>query len=242
MREVVRGVRRSNKLVVANVWIHEPTPGSLWLVDTGHPVERVTLLASLRRAGILPRDLKGILLTHRHSDHAGNARFLQQRFGVPVTVHRADAEILAGRSRRPWLVRGDGTALAGLFARIENRFPAAPLVADHTVEDGDEVAGLEVHWMPGHTEGSVFYRSASGVLFTGDTLLTAIPPLTARRGLSLPYPSFASNHAQSLASIAAFHERNIPYETVLPGHGPPLVGGAREKFVPFLREKGVLRG
>lgn len=235
MRTVLAPIRHLHRLRISNVYVLDGGPGDVWIVDTGHVAERLTLLLELRSAGIRPRDVTGVLLTHRHSDHAGNAAFLQRRYGVPVYAHRADAEVLAGTRPRPRLTRGEGNALAGLFARVENRWPAASLVVDRALEDGDTIAGLEVHWVPGHTDGSVFYRHATtGVLLSGDTLLTAHPPLTLRRGLATPYPSFTTDMARAHASIRAFHARAFAYDHLLAGHGPPLLGGARDRVLALL--------
>jgi glyoxylase-like metal-dependent hydrolase (beta-lactamase superfamily II) len=235
MRSVVAPIRHLHLLCISNVFVLDGGPGDVWLVDTGHAAERLTLLLELWRAGLRPSDLAGVLLTHRHSDHAGNAAFLQRRYGVRIYAHRADAEVLAERAPRPRLSRGEGDAIAGVFAEIENRFPAASLVVDHALEEGDQVAGLEVHWVPGHTDGSVFYRHApTRALLSGDTLLTAHPPLTLRKGLAMPYPSFTTDMALANESLRAFHEKTAPYDNLLAGHGPPLLGHARERVLAML--------
>jgi len=243
MRTVITPLRHLHLLRVSNVFVLDGGPGDVWLVDTGHVAERLTLLLELRRAGLRPSDLAGVLLTHRHSDHAGNAAFLQRRYGVRIYAHRADAEVLAGRAPRPMLSRGEGDVLAGMFAQIENRFPAASLVVDRALEEGDQVAGLEVHWVPGHTDGSVFYRhEPTKALLSGDTLLTAHPPLTLRHGLAMPYPSYATDLSRAHESLRAFHEKSAPYENLLAGHGPPLLGRARERVLAMLERDNVLSG
>lgn len=235
MRNVIGTIRHLHRLVVSNVFLLDGGRGDRWLVDTGHVAERATLLFELRRAGVRPSELTGVLLTHRHSDHAGSAAFLQRRHGVRVYAHRADAEVLAGRAPRPRLARGAGSAIAGVLAAIENAWPAQSLVVDRALDDGDAIAGLEVHWVPGHTDGSVFFLHATTrALLSGDTLLTAHPPLTIRRGLAAPYPSFTTDMARATASLEAFHAKSIAYDHLLAGHGPPLLGGARESVLEML--------
>ncbi len=102
MRTVVAPFLRLGRMAVSNVYLLDGGPGDRWLVDSGHWSERWALLSELRAAGVRPSELTGVLLTHRHSDHAGNARFFKKH-GVRIYAHRADAEILGGRAARPRL-------------------------------------------------------------------------------------------------------------------------------------------
>ncbi len=226
-------------VIASNVFLLDGGRGSRFLVDTGHFAERPALLLELRRRGLRPSDLTGVLLTHRHSDHAGNARFLQKH-GVRVYAHRADADVLARKTPAPKLPADAGTLLARTLARFENVLPAPSLVVDRALEDGDEVHGLEVHHVPGHTEGSVFYRHPpTGALLTGDTLLTAVP-MIAPRGLSLPYPTFTDDLGEALGSLYRFHAKGMKYDALLAGHGLPLLGGAQATVEEFLLQRGIL--
>ncbi len=237
MRPIAPSLHHLHRIRISNVYLLDDGPGNRWLIDCGHFVERPTLLRELRAAGIGPGDLRGVLLTHRHSDHAGNAAFLQRRFGAAIHAHRADAAILDGTAPRQALRRGRGSRIAGLLAAIENRLPARVYV-DRALEDGDTVAGLEVHWVPGHTEGSLFFRHPpTGSLFSGDMLLAARPPLTLRQGLAPPYSTYTVDLAQAFESLRAFHARAVPYENLLSGHGRPLLGGARGKVIELLRRE-----
>lgn len=241
MKPVVGSIRHLSRLVVSNVFLLDGDKGDGWLVDTGHWSERAMLLWELRRAGVRPSDLTGVLLTHRHSDHAGNAAFLQRRYGVKIYAHRADAVVLEGAAARPRIRPERGaTLLARLFAQIENVLPAAGLRVDRALEGGETVGGLEVHAVPGHTEGSVFYRhERSSSLLSGDMLLAAFPPLTFVQGMALPYPSYAKDLSQAYESLRAFHQSGFPYENLLAGHGRPILGGARGAAVRLLAEVGV---
>ena len=97
------------------------------------------------------------------------------------------------------------------------------------------VAGLEVHAMPGHTEGSACYRhDTTSSLLSGDALLAAFPPLTIVQGMALPYPTYARDLRQAHASLRSFHERGFRYDNLLAGHGRPIIGGAREAAIRLL--------
>ncbi len=139
------------------------------LVDTGPPGSFDDLAAGLEAAGVHPKDLALVVLTHGHSDHAGNARALQQ-LGVPVLAHAGDHAMLAAGDH------GDlfATSFEAVFAQpfIGATFPA--LTPDVEME-GEEPVDLEPFGVPaevvhvgGHTPGSVIVHVANGGVILGD--------------------------------------------------------------------------
>ena len=220
---------------VSNVWLLPDTPAGPVLVDSGHALLWPSIRLELRRAGLDPRDLVAVILTHRHSDHAGNAFRLAQRYGVSVFAHRLDAAVLSGSRKRPAVPPAPG--VTGIMGWIENSFPAGGLHPS-LLEDGDEIAGLGVHWVPGHTAGSIFlHHPPSGTLFTGDTLLNARPPLVYPRTLTLAYPPFCEDHELALDQLAAFMEQGHHVRRLCPGHGRIKEGPLWRHVRPLLRER-----
>jgi glyoxylase-like metal-dependent hydrolase (beta-lactamase superfamily II) len=139
------------------------------LVDTGPEGAFDDLSAAIRGAGVEPRSLALVILTHAHSDHAGNARAFQ-KLGVPILVHEGDAA---------WLRAGNhgelfATNLEAVLAQpgIPSRYPA---VEPDIVVVGEEpfrlepwgVSGTVIH-AGGHTPGSVVVHLANGVVILGD--------------------------------------------------------------------------
>lgn len=89
-------------------------------------------------------DLKGILLTHHHSDHVAAVRKIREHFECPVAIHRQDMD----RYRQP------------VDISLEN-----DMIFDL---DGEKIRVIHT---PGHTAGSVcFYSEKSKLVFTGDTI------------------------------------------------------------------------
>ncbi len=220
---------RLRGLVVSNVFVLDGGPGDRFVVDTGHRLERAMLLAGLRALPFGPRELTGVLLTHHHSDHAGNAAFLRATFGVPVLAHAADAAILGGRAVPPRLVSTSGDPLARAFAAIEN-LTTTRVEVDRELDQGDTIGSLEVHHAPGHTQGSLLFRHEGTLsLLSGDALLAAVPPLTITQRMCLPHPDYAVSLDQALASLRSFHQAGWRFENLLAGHGRPILGGAREQ-------------
>jgi glyoxylase-like metal-dependent hydrolase (beta-lactamase superfamily II) len=95
--------------------------------------------AVLDACGARGRTLTHILLTHAHGDHVAGVPALRERPGCSVLCHPFEARGIPGA------IPLDG----------EGAVPGLP--------------GLEVLFTPGHTPGSVCYRT-EGHLFTGDTL------------------------------------------------------------------------
>jgi len=90
------------------------------------------------------------------------------------------------------------------------------------VGDGDSVFGLDIIATPGHTPGSIVVRDlGSGLLVAGDALrgedggvIGANPRFTDDMGLA----------NESIKKLAA-----LQFDTVVFGHGDPVVGGASEQ-------------
>ena len=131
-------------LIGAPAWLVDPGPA-----DDGH-FERLEF-AIRQRAG-----LAGVVLTHRHLDHAEAAPAIAERYGVPV--------------------------FAGAAAPDPEGF-SEPVVEglklERELHDGDRIGPFEVLETPGHSADHVSYL-AGDVVFCGDTVLgegsVFIPP------------------------------------------------------------------
>jgi glyoxylase-like metal-dependent hydrolase (beta-lactamase superfamily II) len=232
-------------LRIANAWLLQDAAGQKFLIDTGHALERIPLIAQLFAAGVrIPGDLTAILLTHRHSDHAGNAAFLRKRFGARVYCHENDAAPLRGQTLPQPMRRDEPTARAvgkqriheKLFAAYEDRAPAFCEI-DGTYTEGLWRWGFHVTEVPGHTEGSVLlYHEPTRTLFTGDAILTGTPLLRffrranpknvhALRELQMADPAYSQDADASRLAVRRFLKRLPPTHFLCPGHGVPLAEG-----------------
>ena len=88
--EVTRNAITTIGLAGVNAYLVAARDGFV-LVDTGKPEKRADLVAQLARAGCAPGTLKLIVLTNGDYDHAGNAAYLRETYGLPVAMHRDDA-------------------------------------------------------------------------------------------------------------------------------------------------------
>jgi glyoxylase-like metal-dependent hydrolase (beta-lactamase superfamily II) len=87
------------------------------------------------------------------------------------------------------------------------------------VADGDVVFGLRIVATPGHTAGHIaVLDEAGGILVAGDALGTVGGTLAGSN------PSFTADPAAARASVAKLG--GLRYETLLVGHGEPILSGA----------------
>lgn len=175
------------------------------VVDPGFSPERV--LALLGAAGKRP---VAVLATHGHFDHIGAAADLCGD-DLPFYIHESDRLALA-----------DPEAWGSGFWS-----PPVPVKDVRDVVDGDvlEFAGfrIEVLHTPGHTPGSVCYRT-DGLVFSGDLVFAG----------SIGRSDFPNSSAEDMArSLRRF--LSLPDELpVHPGHGPDTTVGSERARNPFL--------
>ena len=231
MRRLNDHLRLAHSVIISNIWLLEDGFGRRFLVDTGHLLERYALMASLHRAGIKgPGDLTAILLTHRHSDHAGNAAYLRAHFDCPVICHADDAQVLSGAAPRDKMAKGKARFHEELLCHIEDHFPALSPV-DETYGKGDWKWGFHIVEVPGHTPGSVMlHHDATRTLFSGDAILTGIPPVRALEVIRLAEPGFSDDTESCRALVREYLRQMPPTDAVCSGHGPLVHKRASEKL------------
>lgn len=201
------------------------------LVDTGTRSAPDRLLAGLASLGRHPGDVRKVLLTHAHADHAGGAAEVLSRTGAPLAAHEADAPHLeAGRAP----LQDPSTRLGRLMRRLPSRFPAVEVA--ERFSDGavlDVAGGLRVVHTPGHTPGHVsLLHERTGVLITGDSIWNV-------RRLRWPVLAFCSDVRLTQRTADALGE--LEYDVAAFTHGPEVADSAREQVRRFLREAERLR-
>jgi len=87
------------KLRDINLYLVKDSDGCL-LIDTGTntPATVETLQASLAQLGVTFADLRYVVITHFHSDHAGLAGLIQQHSPAQILMHADGAHFLSAWS------------------------------------------------------------------------------------------------------------------------------------------------
>jgi glyoxylase-like metal-dependent hydrolase (beta-lactamase superfamily II) len=142
-----------------------------FLVDSGYEQNAEALEADLREAGVDPAKLKAIVLTHGHADHAGGARYFQQRYGVPVVAGDGDQGMLASGRNEPLCAVGFIASTRKDKDQAATFTGFAPSVVVSGTSRLDELVGFAATatLLPGHTRGSVVV-TVDDVVLVGDLL------------------------------------------------------------------------
>lgn len=138
------------------------------LLDTGLPGDGKRIRRVMARAGVGPRDVRAIVLTHGHLDHAGSLAELKAWTGAPVYGHPLEQRHVDGLFPYAGMARVCGVMEAVGRALLAYR----PGAIDVPIADGDLLpfwGGLRVVHLPGHTLGHCgFYSVRHDLLFSGD--------------------------------------------------------------------------
>ncbi|MFI5897714.1 MBL fold metallo-hydrolase [Actinoplanes sp. NPDC051513] len=197
-------------------------PSGLTLIDTGVPGSAPAMAAALEALGHRPTEVRRILLTHFHGDHAGSAAEIAGWGGAEVFAHRLDAPTIRGETTGPppiLVAEWERELFAEVHAGADTAAPVPPVQVDHELDDGDQIdlgGGIRAACVaaPGHTPGSVaFHLPDAAVLFTGDTIARG-PDGTVMLGVFNYDPPAA---AASLRKQAALRPSIACF-----GHGDPL--------------------
>ncbi|NPB02187.1 MAG: MBL fold metallo-hydrolase [Methanopyri archaeon] len=165
----------------------------------------------------VPEDLKveAALLTHAHYDHAAAGPNALDR-GIPVAVHREEAEVLS---------EGDDVrSAATLFgASMPEYDPSFTFDEGDAVELADGAVEVKVLHTPGHSPGSCCFM-VEDIVFTGDTVFEFGP---GRWDLPGGDKALLRESVERLVSLEP--------EAAFPGHGREMIGNATEAMERVLR-------
>jgi metallo-beta-lactamase class B len=122
------------------------TPAGHILISGAMPGSEELIQAAIREAGFDAADIRILLGTHAHADHAGTLAAFQRLTGALVEASEGDRALLES-----------GGATDYLFADVPSlHFP--PVRVDRVLADGDQVSlggvTLTARLTPGHTPGN----------------------------------------------------------------------------------------
>ena len=208
------------------------------LIDGGYPESAPLIIASIAKLGFRITDVRVLLNSHAHEDHAGGLAALQKASGAELWVSRGDEAVIeAGGAGDPTLGPFRLLAYLGLVG-----YPA-PRV-DHVFDDGAEVRlgpiELTAHVTPGHTPGCT---SWSFPVRDGPRQLLAVD-VCSLTVLPFDYPGRRAGFEQSFRTL-----RGLPVDIFLGSHAGFFDmkrklserAKAADPVDPFIDREGYLR-
>ncbi len=194
------------------IWCSESLEGAV--IDPGGDIDRIIDVIHQHNINI-----KQILLTHGHLDHAGGAAALSKHLSIPINgPHKADEFWLQG-------ITEQGKQYG--FSGAENCQP------DNWLNEGDCISigkeSLSTIHCPGHTPGHlVFHHANSSLAFVGDVIFKG------RIGRT-DFPQ--GNHQALIDSITKKLWPLGNQTRFLSGHGPLSTFGEERQNNAFVADK-----
>lgn len=229
-REVAGLEVHTLRLEYANAYLVKKG-GAAFLVDAGHPHNAEKLEEKIREAGTDPANLRGIIITHGHADHAGGVSHFQEKYKTPVIAGRGDAELYS-EGKMGELCPTDRTAKRRYEKAVASTYPPVAVTtwieADSAPIDLEPLVGIkgEIMPIPGHTAGSIWVKIGEAG-FVGDLFRGEIVGRDAT--LHFYMCDLEDNHGDITAVLA----KNPGIQTYFTGHFGPLT---REQVSEFVEE------
>jgi metallo-beta-lactamase class B len=183
------------------------TPEGNILLDSGYEETVPLIRASVKKLGFKMEDVKLLLNTHSHFDHAAGLAALKRLTGAKLVAMDAEAPLLARGGRDDF--------------RFGDELAFSPVEADRVIHDGDTVTlggvTLTAHKTPGHTPGCTTWTmkiedggKSYAAVFIGSATINPGVVLTNNP----KYPAIAADYAHTFEVLKA-----LPCDIFLGSHG-----------------------
>lgn len=178
------------------------------LIDSGPVTAAPLVAASIERLGVKLSDVKLILSTHEHGDHAGGLAELRRRTGATMAARAAErASLESGIMPAGDPQRDDGAP----------KFPGVPV--DRILRDGEVVRlgalRFTAHATPGHAPGgtSWTWRSCEGAVCRAIAYVDSLSAVSIEGYQFGRHPARIAALRASFATVAA-----LPCDIVMTPH------------------------
>ena len=210
------------------------TPKGHILIDSGMAETVPQIRGNIEKLGFKLSDIKYLLNSHAHYDHAGGLAELRRITGAKLLISRGDAGLMTRGGRND--------------PNFEDRFPFEASPPDETFDDGKQVriggSALTANITPGHTPGCTTWTTT--VVEQRRSYKVIFVCSTSAPGYKLEdnkaYPTIAADYVSTFSRL-----KRLRPDVFLGSHGQQfdLLGkiellNARPTVNPFIDLKGFL--
>lgn len=208
------------------------TPKGHILLDSGFLETVPQIQENVVQLGFRLEDVKILINSHAHYDHAGGLAQLKRLTGATLMTSEADAALLAAGGK------GD--------PNFGDRFLFEPVKADRILRDGDKVklgdVTMVAHLTPGHTKGNTTWamtvnedKQRYNVVFAGSTTAPGYKLVNNPN-----YPQIVADYRRTFQVL-----KSLPCDVFLAPHGNFFELLTKSKLLeqgqkpnPFIDSKG----
>lgn len=160
--------------------------------------------------------IKLIVLTHAHFDHAENAAQISNALGVPIGMNEKDSDLIRSNTNQGLAARTLlGKIVLSASLKDFSRRTMQKFKPNLLLDDGDSLADYGINAsiiaLPGHTNGSIGIDVDNKHLIVGDALMNMFYPT-----VSMLFHS-ENDMLESAGKISRLGDRTIYF-----GHGKPV--------------------
>ncbi len=213
--------------------------GGCILIDAGLPGSESKIEKALTLHGLTFKDIKLIVVTHAHVDHAGSAYVLRELSQAPIVAHADDAKHFSREAPMTFCPTG---WFGNLFLKTPLMYepyqgfvPDILLSKDETLDLSRYGISGTIKHTPGHTAGSISVELPTKDALVGDLLASGI----------LLGGIIRTGHAKSPPFEDDSHTVGLTLQRLLDsgmqrfymGHGGPLAADEVQRHVRALMAK-----
>lgn len=232
----------------SEAYLVKGTSEKMILIETGVPVEgyQDSLISSIKKLGFKPENITLAIITHGHGDHAGNAKFLQQTYRIPIAGSKADlGKFTLGKTE---LSKSEDVSIWGsrLRPNMDMGYPAFTpdvLIGDATFDlNKYGVDGKIIPIKGGHTPGDLLVLIGKN-LFVGDAF---VGTFKSQNGGLVPDGHHVREHfyhenknlADQNLKVIENIVKNNKVTILYPTHNGPV---STHKFAKYMKEEPLLK-